>query len=1070
MPKKTTPRYGINYGWSLGEGPWNTDMDSNLKALDTLIGTTIISDALATPPASPAAGDSYIVAASATGAWAGKSGQVATYIDSAWKFIVPKRGLRAEVQSASGFKYYNGTAWTAEPSGGGGATALSGLTDVNVTEGGAIDQYSLVWDNATSKWIAKDVSGTGGATALSDLTDVDVTTTAPSNGQVLTWNDTASKWQNQDPTGGGGGIPDAPTDGNIYGRQNASWVEVPSGGATALSGLTDVNVTEGGAIDQYSLVWDDATSKWIAKDVSGTGGATALSGLSDVDVTEGSAIADKALTYDSGTGKWVAKDTALNPASGSSAVWDGAHTSSDYTASNGGQTITTTAASQATALSDLDLMSGGTKRYFEILVGGTASPNFYCAIGVAPQSASLSQTIGYNLSHSAALTATGLLEGTGTYNGTANTNNLNNWSTMGTWTHGDTIGIAFDPATRTIWIRKNGGSWLDDATADPATGARGFIIDGTADLYPAVTSGVTPLSFTVKTGDFAYAPPTGFAPATTTVGVTDVVITTPADGDVLTYDDATGKWVNAAASSGVTALSGLSDVNVVGPTNGQILEYNSASGKWENGSAIGTTAPIALVSYLPGVPAASAVVMKAIVPLAVTFPIGLSGSYAKCDVAATASVTCPITQNGTNVGSVNFAAGATTGTFTFSAAITTTPGDVIAVAAPSSPDSTFAGLSVALAASAPAVSSNTTVASMSDVSIASPADGQMLVYSAAAGKWQNANMPDENGIIDGNFDSWQIATSFALAAATDTYTADMWIGNAGTGGAATVSRDTPALGSEPAIAARPRKYRLKFQQTTAASTSPTIGQKLESVLQYQGQSITVSGLFAAAAAATDIVGVKATQHFGSGGSPSADVVTTKTVTWALGTAEARFSVRLDIPSISGKTLGTNGDDYLRIDVLLATGSTYTVYQSQLQIDLCESTASGDTTGSGGAPLPFRWRGPGVEQARVARYIQVDVTNTNAGFETGVASSSTVFNCYKQMPHGAMRISPTTTILKGNLTAGGSTGATTVNAVGTGLFAAHITNGTAIFTTGYGYACLDDSSSGSGTAILLDARL
>src|SRR5215467_7895311 len=29
--------------------------------------------------------------------------------------------------------------------------------------------------------------------------------------------------------GGGGGIPEAPTDGNLYGRENAAWVQVPQG-------------------------------------------------------------------------------------------------------------------------------------------------------------------------------------------------------------------------------------------------------------------------------------------------------------------------------------------------------------------------------------------------------------------------------------------------------------------------------------------------------------------------------------------------------------------------------------------------------------------------------------------------------------------------------------------------------------------------------------------------------------------------------------------------------------------------------------------------------------------------
>lgn len=259
---------------------------------------------------------------------------------------------------------------------------------------------------------------------------------------------------------------------------------------------------------------------------------------------------------------------------------------------------------------------------------------------------------------------------------------------------------------------------------------------------------------------------------------------------------------------------------------------------------------------------------------------------------------------------------------------------------------------------------------------------------------------DQAGFIDGNFDSWQVGTSFTLPAATDTYTADMWVCNAGTGGAATVSQVAATLGSEIASITRPRKYLFSYQQTTNASTSPTIGQKLEGVGQYSGQSITISGTFLAAVAGTDIVGVQATQNFGTGGSPSANVVTSKAVTWALTTAQQVFSVRLDIPSISGKTLGTGGNDYLRIDFLLATGATYTVYASQLQIDVCASTASADTTGAGGVPQPFRYRGRSTELRRVWHHVYMKrswFTFGNATSTTGVYTAGVTFPKMRAVP-------------------------------------------------------------------------
>jgi hypothetical protein len=40
----------------------------------------------------------------------------------------------------------------------------------------------------------------------------------------------------------------------------------------------------------------------------------------------------------------------------------------------------------------------------------------------------------------------------------------------------------------------------------------------------------------------------------------DVVITTPANGQQLTYDNATSKWINTAPSAGVTAFLQLNDV------------------------------------------------------------------------------------------------------------------------------------------------------------------------------------------------------------------------------------------------------------------------------------------------------------------------------------------------------------------------------------------------------------------------------------------------------------------------------------------------------------------------------
>jgi hypothetical protein len=81
----------------------------------------------------------------------------------------------------------------------------------------------------------------------------------------------------------------------------------------------------------------------------------------------------------------------------------------------------------------------------------------------------------------------------------------------------------------------------------------------------------------------------------------------------------------------------------------------------------------------------------------VSLPAGLTGSVGGCLTAPTGSVAIAIQQNGVGIGSVNIAAGAITATFTFSAAVTLNPGDLLDFIAPTTPDLTLAGLYFSIA-------------------------------------------------------------------------------------------------------------------------------------------------------------------------------------------------------------------------------------------------------------------------------------------------------------------------------------------------------------------------------------
>ena len=108
MPGTAGSNFGLIYGYSPGEA-W--DINPDFKRLDVLAQLAVVSAALTSPPGSPATGDRYIVAAPATGAWAGKENQVARYNGSTWDYCPPSNGQTA-YDSATGIRWlFSGSAW-----------------------------------------------------------------------------------------------------------------------------------------------------------------------------------------------------------------------------------------------------------------------------------------------------------------------------------------------------------------------------------------------------------------------------------------------------------------------------------------------------------------------------------------------------------------------------------------------------------------------------------------------------------------------------------------------------------------------------------------------------------------------------------------------------------------------------------------------------------------------------------------------------------------------------------------------------------------------------------------------
>ena len=284
----------------------------------------------------------------------------------------------------------------------------------------------------------------------------------------------------------------------------------------------------------------------------------------------------------------------------------------------------------------------------------------------------------------------------------------------------------------------------------------------------------------------------------------------------------------------------------------------------------------------------------------------------------------------------------------------------------------------------------------------------------------------ENRIINGAFDFWQRGTSTTSAA----YLADRWIANIN-GGTVTTSRQAFTLGDT--LGSNSPTYFLR-QTVSGQSSSGNAGlivQRVEGVRSYAGQTITILG-WARRSSGSGNMAISLDQDFGTGGSPSSYVSGTgQTVT--LTGSFAPFALTFAVPSISGKTLGTNGNDLLAVNIWTSAGSTFNTQTNSLGlqtigVDLWGIHIKQGTHTTSAVDL-YRQPELGPELARCQRYYEEIVGRF---IWSGNATSGVAY--YYAVPFAVTkRAVPTITITNGDnsgfpATASSTAGTTTVAAV------------------------------------------
>lgn len=133
----------------------------------------------------------------------------------------------------------------------------------------------------------------------------------------------------------------------------------------------------------------------------------------------------------------------------------------------------------------------------------------------------------------------------------------------------DTVAAAATLSGSNITNSGLSGTSIIDSTAPTAVGLR------------SIEPGSTKVTVSLDTGNKAVS-----IDVTIPVSaLSDAVIASPANNDVLTYETATSKWKNKPAPSGgggSSTLATLTDVTLTSPANNDVIVYDSATSKWKN--------------------------------------------------------------------------------------------------------------------------------------------------------------------------------------------------------------------------------------------------------------------------------------------------------------------------------------------------------------------------------------------------------------------------------------------------------------------------------------------------------
>ena len=287
-------------------------------------------------------------------------------------------------------------------------------------------------------------------------------------------------------------------------------------------------------------------------------------------------------------------------------------------------------------------------------------------------------------------------------------------------------------------------------------------------------------------------------------------------------------------------------------------------------------------------------------------------------------------------------------------------------------------------------------------------DGETLVADSSTStglRYTGNYAAGKNVIINGDFRINQ--RNFTTTSSNSIYGFDRWR-SVFSGGTYTYSAQTFTPGTAPVAGYEGTNFaRITTSGQSGTSDYASFAQSIEDVRTDAGQTITLS-FWAKASSGTPSVAAAFEQRFGSGGSPSSNVVTHINKA-AVTTSWARYSMTIAVPSLTGKTIGTTANTSdITLYLFTSGGSALNSYVNGLGIQNTTIDFWGVQIEAGSVATAFQ-TATGTIQGELAAcqryYTRWTATSTNTYVGAGNAYSTTVGAPLISFPV-EMRVAPT----------------------------------------------------------------